>query len=294
MRIPPVAGLVLAGAAVGWAARHGTAPAVRDWRPGAGGTWRAGGLWVRAFGTGDPVIVLLHGLVAAGNCFGAGFDRLGACGTVVVPDLLGFGGSPAPPGTFTPAAQLDALTDMINGLGLSGCPIVVAGHSMGSVIALRWAAQGPGQIRGIVAFCPPLYRTRFETDARIREMGRMAAFLAGDGPLPRALCDWMCRHRSAASWLAVATQPELPVVQHSWETYRGSFEAILASPAWEPALRRLAAAAVPITFLEGARDAVPVPGRTAALAATLPHSTHRVHPDADHYLPLTHAAWCAA
>lgn len=51
---------------------------------------------------------------------------------------------------------------------------------------------------------------------------------------------------------------------------------------------------VPITFVEGARDPVPVPGRTAALAATLPHSTHRVHPDADHYLPLTHAAWCAA
>ena len=48
---------------------------------------------MRVVGTGEPVVLLLHGVVAAGNSFGAAYDALGEHATVVVPDLLGFGGS---------------------------------------------------------------------------------------------------------------------------------------------------------------------------------------------------------
>lgn len=251
------------------------------------------------FGRGDPVIVLLHGMIASGDYFGAGFDQLGAHATVVIPDLLGFGDSPAEPGLLTAADHLSALHEMCDVLQLRSRPIVAVGHSMGSTLVLRWAAKLGDQIQGVVGICPPLYRDGAEAEEGLRRMGRMEAFLAGDGPLPRTMCAWMCAHRPAASWLAVAARPDLPVpvaraaVKHTWDTYRGSLIDIICNPAWEPALRQLAAAGVPITLLEGTRDPVPVPGRAAELVAALPAAAHRMHPHAAHYLPMTDAAWCA-
>lgn len=54
-----VAAAATAGAA-GWGVRHATSPSVRRWRAGAGSVHRAGLLQVRTFGSGTPVVVLLH------------------------------------------------------------------------------------------------------------------------------------------------------------------------------------------------------------------------------------------
>lgn len=55
----------------------------------------AGPLQVRVLGAGETVVLLLllHGMIGAGNSFGAVYDALAEHATVVVPDLLGFGGS---------------------------------------------------------------------------------------------------------------------------------------------------------------------------------------------------------
>ncbi|MBW0090054.1 alpha/beta fold hydrolase [Pseudonocardia sp. KRD-184] len=294
-----LAALGVAGSMAGWAARHASSPTARRWAPGAGRGRLAGRLRVRVFGTGDPVIALLHGLVASGDYFGAGFDRLGEHATVVIPDLLEFDDSPADPGLLAAADHLAALHDMLEALHLHRRPLITAGHSMGSILALRWAAELGGRVRAVVGICPPLYRDAAEADEGLRRMGRMEAFLAGDGPLPRAMCAWMCAHRTTASWLAVAARPDLPVpiaraaVKHTWDTYRGSLVDIIRNPAWEPALQHLGATGVPISLLEGAHDPVPVPGRAAELLAAVPVGTHRVRPHAGHYLPMTGAAWCA-
>lgn len=141
-----------------WVAGHAASPAVRRWRPGAGRTVAAGPLQARVFGAGDPVVLLLHGMAAGGNCFGAGFDELGRRGTLVVPDLLGFGASMDTSGPFTAAGHLDALDRLLDALGLLGRPVVVAGHSMGGVLALRWAARHPAAVDAVLTFCAPTCR----------------------------------------------------------------------------------------------------------------------------------------
>ena len=79
---------------------------------------------MRHGGSANPVVVLLHGLVATGDVFGAAFDPIADQATLVVPDLLGFGRSlDDSRERFTPDDHLDALDEMLDALGLAARPV---------------------------------------------------------------------------------------------------------------------------------------------------------------------------
>ncbi len=282
-----------------WGLAHLRSPTVRRWRAGAGGSVQAGPLQVRTFGSGGPVVLLLHGMISSGSSFGAAFDRLGESAWVVVPDLLGFGGSLVTSDPVTGEGHLDALDAMLAALGLDAEPLIVAGHSMGGPLALRFAARHPERVLGVTTLCGALYRDAAEADARVALMGPTEAILVGDGPIPKMLCRWVCAHRRAAGWVAVAVRPDLPLpvalagVQHTWDSFRGSLSGLLHTAEWEPALLRLGAAGTPVTLAEGGRDPVPVPGRAAQFAAAHSSVRHRTYAGGTHLLPLSHGEWCA-
>lgn len=291
-------GMTAASAVMWWTAVHATSPAVRGWEPSRGPPRRVGRLAVRALGSGDPVVLLLHGMVAAGNTFGAGFDPLAQHAAVVVPDLLGFGDSTNTPVTLGAEGHLDALDEVLHELGLEGRPLLIAGHSMGAVVGLRFAVRHIGEVRGVVTFGAPLWDGPGEAARQVAAMGLFEALLAGEGPRARAVCAWMCRHRRLASWLVAAARPDLPVavarsgVKHSWQSYTGAYRAFLRGEGWQPALDTLLTAGVPVLLTAGARDPVPGPEWPRILLRRWPAADVAVHPDADHGLPLSHARWC--
>jgi pimeloyl-ACP methyl ester carboxylesterase len=131
-----------AAAAIAWSVVHARSPAVRRWRPGAGRRVQAGPLSLRVRGEAPTALVLLHGLPATGDTFGAAFDALDA--QLVIPDLLGFGGSKLPADSeVSLAAHLAALDEAAAELGLQDKRLIVAGHSMGGLLAWAWAARRP-------------------------------------------------------------------------------------------------------------------------------------------------------
>lgn len=287
-----------------WAIRHLGAGAVRSWRPTTGRRLRAGPLFVRLLGSGDPVIVLLHGLAGSGEYFGDAFDELGQTGTLVIPDLLGFGASMRPPGgdpaEYSATAHLAALDAMLAALGLANRPLVIVGHSMGASLGLRWAARQP-KARAVVAFAAPLFANARQGRARLCELSTMAALATGDGPVARGMCAWMCRYRRTASWIATALHPELPVpiaraaVQHTWASYHGSLTKLVLHNGWSDAVAHLVAAGTPLLLANGAADLVAEPGRAAALVAESgPSVTVATHPTGGHDLPLAQPRWCLA
>ena len=249
-------------------------------------------------GSGDTVVLLLHGMVAAGNSFGAAYDALGEHATVVVPDLLGFGGSMHTTQVTDAAGHIAAIDLALAELGLSERRTLVAGHSMGGSLALRWAAAHTDRVVSVVTFGAPLYLDRAEAADHVQHMGRMESALAGDGRLPRIACALMCRFRTPASWFVAAIRPGLPVpiarsgVRHTWSSYTASLNGIIRDTGWYAALGVLGEAGVPVTLAAGATDPVPVNGRAVELARTWSNLGQLVHPSADHGLPLTHPQWC--
>ena len=281
--------------------RRSASPFAGMWRPGTGAQRQAGGLGVRVFGTGDPVIVLLHGIAASQAYFGAAYDALGNSATVVVPDLLGFGSSMRHDETdhqaFDVGNHIAALNSCLEELQLTHRPILLVGHSMGASLALRWAGDGLADIRGVIAFDAPLYRSRDEALLHVRSMGWFEA-LFSSGRLAEAVCAWMCRHRRLAAVVAVAITPGLPAtiaqdgVRHSWPSYSGSFESLIVNSDWQAAFSTLAAASTPVVLINGESDRVPVLGRADALTGLHENVVTVSHPG-EHDLPLALAEWCS-
>lgn len=270
---------------------------MRGWTPPAGERTRVGPLAVRRLGSrrSPGTTVLLHGLAASGDSFGAGFDRLSSARRLVVPDLLGFGGSLDTARTdFSLDAHLRALDRLV---AEEPRPLVVAGHSMGSVLALVWASHRD-DVERVVALSPPLYTDEKEARRHISNMGLFERVLAMRSPLSEAVCRWMCAHRELAGWAAVAVQPQWPVpiahqgVQHTWASYLGGMEGIILSAPWAQALDELERCHVPVVLAVGTDDPVIVDGRLQQLAAA--HGNVSVHwrPGAGHDLPQRDAAWC--
>ncbi len=97
----------------------------------------AAGLRVHEGGSGEPLLVLLHGLGATGDVWGAWWPLLAHRwpGRWVAPDLPGHGGSP-PLAAYT----FDGLAAAVAGVVQPSSRIVVLGHSLGGVVGLALAS----------------------------------------------------------------------------------------------------------------------------------------------------------
>lgn len=301
-RKPLRAGRILAGAALAgaasWWIRHKTARAVRVWKPGRGEFVRAARLVTRVAGSGEPVFVLLHGLVASGETFGVAYDRLAERGTLVVPDLLGFSRSmDFAREAFALGDHLAALDEMMRDLGLANARFVVGGHSFGGVLALHWAARRATQTDAVVTWGAPLFRNEAEGRAQLKKMGMLERLFARDSSFAKKSCELMCAHRKLAGMLAVALSPDLPlpvskrVVLHTWPAYRGAVAVLFSE--WRNALRTLAEHQVPLTLVAGTEDDSQPPGLNEQLARAYSNVRAVQIRSATHIVALTHGEACA-
>jgi pimeloyl-ACP methyl ester carboxylesterase len=135
----------------------------------------------------EPGIVFLHGLGSSGRCFRDGFDspRLGGR-AMLVPDLVGFGASPAPEGfPYTMAAQAEAVAALCRRMGLGRLAIV--GHSMGGAVGILLAERWPGPATHFTSAAGNLVAADCFLSRRVVEMGQQVFEDAGFEELKRGL-----------------------------------------------------------------------------------------------------------
>jgi pimeloyl-ACP methyl ester carboxylesterase len=109
------------------------------------------------YGSGDRVIVWLHGLLLDTNLSRGLARRLAASGNrVVLLDLLGHGQSDRPrhAGPNRMDVYADQVLCLLDELGVDQA--VLGGVSLGTNVSLLAAAQAPGRVRGLVLEMPVL------------------------------------------------------------------------------------------------------------------------------------------
>jgi len=282
-----------------WLAVHRRSAAVKQWRPPTLIGSKVGTLWARSGGSGDTTIVLLHGLVASGDVFGAAYEVLAERRRLIIPDLLGFGRSLDESRTsFGIDDHLDALDDLVDRIAGGAGRVVVCGHSLGGAIAARWALRRSAPVESVVTWGAPVYRSPEAARGEIRASGFMGRLFVFDAALARRACAWNCRHRHAAGLVAAASEPSYPVALarqaslHTWPAYVGSVEEVVLGTDWAATVAGLDDRAIPIVLARGACDSIGDPSLVAELASAHDNVRVVVHETADHRLPLTDAPWC--
>ena len=225
-------------------------------------------LKLRTGGSGEPPVLLLHGLGATG----AVWDRLGELleRRLLVPDLPGHGGSaPLPEYSFEALAA-----GVAEGLDEAG-PVVVAGHSLGGVVALELASGRYGlDVAGVLAL-----GVKVEWSAE--ELAKAASMAARP---PRV---FETRADAEVAYLKVAGLTGLAPADPGGVTEADGWRLSLDQAAFgvgAPDLPRLLAGArCPVILAAGADDPMSRPEQLRALAAdsvSLPGLGHNAHVEA--------------
>lgn len=104
-----------------------------------------------------PVVVLLHGIAASSEDWGKVLPHLEKTYHCITIDLLGFGESPKPTwAAYTMQDHMRSLFHTINRLRLKQ-QFILVGHSLGSLLAARYATQHERNLTKLVLLSPPVY-----------------------------------------------------------------------------------------------------------------------------------------
>ena len=283
--------IVLAAVAV-WQAIHRSSPLVRRWHPSSFPRHTAGPLSVLDSGPthrdDEEVIVLLHGLGATGDYFGAFYDGLSRRRRVVIIDLLGFGHSlDEERSQFSVDDHVGALDQALESLGLGRSKVALAAHSMSTAVALTWADRNRERARHIYLWGPPIYPNTSAAQSVANEYGFMGRLFARDTKWAERACRINCWNRDLSGQMMALMAPRWPTEissdasQHTWDAYHLSLRNLLLDFNWFDVLP----ASVPLTIFHGADDPI---GDKAHIAKIVGAGEVVNVPGADHHIALEH------
>lgn len=220
-------------------------------------------------GTG-PVVVLLHGIASSSVTFEYLIPLLAPTHRVVAIDLLGFGRSIAPEGTrFTIEEHVAAVRRTLRGLRLRE-PFVLVGHSMGALIASRYAVRYPKRIAKLVMVSPPVYlaptaignwRDRTAMDLYLR----IYDFLRNNKDFTMAAAGNLARLSPIKNLLEVS--------ESNWPAFVASLEHAIES---QTTVSDLSAVRAPVELVYGALDPFLAPAGIRIIEQMRHVTAHRV------------------
>jgi pimeloyl-ACP methyl ester carboxylesterase len=234
-------------------------------------------------GQGQPV-VFIHGLVASHNYWNRIIDRLDNYNNYSV-DLLGFGDSPKPEeATYSIDEQVDALHNSLKHQNIQ-YPTILVGHSMGALIAVRYAVKHPKNIKKLILCNTPLF-ARDTINSDIVISSDIAPRFIIKGRVAKFIC--MSSHHIPFIETILRNVPhKLPadikadMLKHTWNSYSKSMENLIE--VYDPT-EDLATLRMPTLALLGNKDAV-----TSVFTATAilpPNIKTHIVKNADHHIPI--------
>ncbi len=220
-----------------------------------------------------PRVLLLHGVGLQADAWAAQLPDLASHFQVIAPDMPGHGQSAYLAGRADLSAYSYTVAQLLEG------PTVVAGHSMGAMIALDIAARHPELVAGVAAL-NAIYR---RSDAAKQAVLNRAESLGSEtGPNPEPTLErWFGTEPSEArsaceAWLRGA----------DLHGYRTAYDVFAREDG--PSDRALMSLKCPAFFMTGSLEPNSTPAMSQAMAALTPKGQVHVIEDAAHMMPMTH------
>ncbi len=217
-----------------------------------------------------PVVVMIHGIASSSVTFDNVVPLITERHRVVAIDLLGFGGSPSPDDAeYTIEEHVAALAHTIDALHLPH-PFVLVGHSMGSLIASRYAARHSSRLSRLVLVSPPVYLPPGSI-GEPRDRAAMSLLLRVLEYL-RTNKEFTMR---AASGLARLSPIKglLVVSESTWRSFALSLQNSIES---QTSVSDLASVRVPVEVVYGSLDPLLAPSGIRVIAQLRGVTVHRV------------------
>lgn len=230
-----------------------------------------------------PVVVLLHGFPFDGRMWEAQHEALAASYRLVIPDLRGFGQSPAPVGDVSAIdAMADDVLETLDALGIAE-PVVLGGLSMGGYVALSIAARAPDRLRGLMLIdtkaagdTADAAAGRRETADKVERIGSTDAVVEGMLGKLFATLTWERRPE-------VVGQIETMMRQAPPRVVAATLRGLGARP---DRTADLAGIAVSTLVVVGDQDAITPPEEARRMVRDLPDARLAEIPDAGHLAPV--------
>ncbi|PWE32611.1 alpha/beta hydrolase [Maritimibacter sp. 55A14] len=222
-----------------------------------------------------PRVVLLHGVGLRAEAWARQIDALTVGGfSVIAPDMPGHGDGPMAEGL----TDLQGYAERV--LGCLDEPAVVAGHSMGAMIALDLAARYPERLRGVMAVNAIFRRGAEAKQAVTTRVAALDGMQAADptGTLARWFGDAPSVERAACELWLKDCDPA---------GYKAAYSVFAAEDG--PPAGALESLRMPAFFLTGSEEPNSTPQMSRAMAALVPDGRAEVIALAAHMMPMTHA-----
>jgi pimeloyl-ACP methyl ester carboxylesterase len=231
---------------------------------------RAPRLHVAGDSGSGPIVVMIHGIASSSVTWQNVVPLLEPTHRVIRIDLLGFGGSPVPgDAEYTLGEHVASLARTITALHLRQ-PYVLVGHSMGALIAARYAARKGRRVRRLVLVSPPVYLDP-------RELGdpldrRVQGFYLEAYRYLREHEDFTLRNAARVQGM-LPIHKVMDITAESWTPFVKSLENAIES---QTTISDLAAVKAPVEVVMGDFDEFSSPGAMRIVARLRGVTVHRV------------------
>lgn len=246
-----------------------------------------------------PTLVLAHGILCATPFWRTLIDRLAGEYRIVVYDQRGHGRSESPRrGCYTLDHLADDLAAVLDATTGPAEHVVIAGHSMGGIAVLAWAARHPEQVATKVSAAALINSTPGEILDNVRFLRGPERFLGARRrlahtvvplagvPLPRRLPLRHALVRTVAVGKGTQRAVSLGldgIIAATPSRGRGGYGAMLVRMA---AVLDAAALTVPTVVIAGLHDRIAPVHRSRHIAERLPRLVELVELETGHCGPL--------
>jgi len=233
-------------------------------------------------------ILLLHGITESRRYFEGPLGALADRYELYIPDLPGFGLSPKPRTTYTMDLFRDAVRGFVVHHGLHERPLWILGHSLGSLIALEYAAAHPDHLRGLVLLNLPRHFSQDEAHGifwrgspSYRRLLHEQSLLASLGQLRRSGLTMSLRYARRFPWTVL-----LDARKFTFLSLTSTLENCLLNYRVDATLARVPSC--PALLIHGDRDQVAPLAHVAELPGAYPWMRLLAIPGSGHHVLHTH------